>query len=257
MTGVVSTPGPAGWNARAVSGSTPDGPADSRLPDGFTVALDRRVRRIDGGAALLGGAPPRLVHLGAAAVALLGGTDRITVADATTRALSRRLLDTGLAHPVAAGGAVDGAPAGAELVTVVVPVKDRPLDRLLAALPPGLGGLVVVDDGSDDPEIVARGVVEAGGKVLRHPSPRGPAAARNAGLAASATPFVAFLDSDVVPRDGWLGPLLAHTADPAVGARRAPDRGARRGTGRARTGRGDRALRGRPVVAGPGTGPGA
>ncbi|MDQ4115360.1 MAG: mycofactocin biosynthesis glycosyltransferase MftF [Actinomycetota bacterium] len=196
-----------------MSGTAPDGPTDTRLPDGFTVALDRRARRIDGGAALLGGAPPRLVHLGPAAVRLLDGTDRLTVTDATTRALSRRLLDTGLAHPLVAGGGVPGA----ELVTVVVPVKDRPLDRLLAALPPGLGGLVVVDDGSDDPELVARGVVEAGGKVLRHPSPRGPAAARNAGFAAAGTPFVAFLDSDVVPRAGWLRLLLAHVADPAVG----------------------------------------
>ena len=213
MTGVVSTPAAAGWNARPVRGPDPDGPTDTRLPDGFTVALDRRVRRIDGGAALLGGAPPRLVHLGQAAVRLLSGTDRVTVTDATSRALSRRLLDTGLAHPV-----VDGAAGpGAELVTVVVPVKDRPLARLLDALPPGLGGLVVVDDGSDDPDLVGRGVVEAGGKVLRHPSPRGPAAARNAGLAAAATPFVAFLDSDVVPRDGWLARLLAHAADPAVG----------------------------------------
>ncbi|WP_132428631.1 mycofactocin biosynthesis glycosyltransferase MftF [Pseudonocardia endophytica] len=207
-----------------------DGPSDLRLPDGFTVALDRRVRRIDGGAALLGGAPPRLVHLGTAAVRLLDGTDRITVADATTRALSRRLLDTGMAHPVvpradrSAQNADDGRPGppvhavpGPEQVTVVVPVKDRPLDRLLAALPPGLGGLVVVDDGSDDPDLVARGVVEAGGTVLRHRSPRGPAAARNAGLAAAGTAFVVFLDSDVVPRDGWLEPLLAHTADPAVG----------------------------------------
>jgi mycofactocin system glycosyltransferase len=200
-----------------VSASAPDGPADTRLPDGFTVALDRRVRRIDGGAALLGGAPPRLVHLGAAAVALLRGTDRITVADATTRALSRRLLDTGLAHPVVDGVDRPGEVPCAGRVTVVVPVKDRPLDRLLAALPPGLGGLVVVDDGSDDPALVARGVLEAGGTVLRHRCPRGPAAARNAGLAAAATPFVAFLDSDVVPRDGWLGPLLAHAADPAVG----------------------------------------
>ena len=102
MTGTVSTARPAGWNPRPVSAS--DGPADTRLPDGFTIALDRRTRRIDGGAALLGGAPPRLVHLGSAAVRLLRGTDRITVTDATTRALARRLLDTGLAHPAVAPG---------------------------------------------------------------------------------------------------------------------------------------------------------
>ena len=38
------------------------GPSDLRLPDGFRVVLDRRARRIDGGKALLGGAPPRLTH---------------------------------------------------------------------------------------------------------------------------------------------------------------------------------------------------
>src|ERR1039458_2931975 len=46
----------------------------------------------------------------------------------------------------------------------------------------------------------------------------GPAAARNTGLAAADTPLVAFLDSDCVPRPGWLDPLLPHFADPAVGA---------------------------------------
>ena len=53
--------------------------------------------------------------------------------------------------------------------------------------------------------------------MLRHPSPQGPAAARNAGLAAATTPLVAFLDSDVLPEPGWLPPLLARLADPAVG----------------------------------------
>ena len=53
--------------------------------------------------------------------------------------------------------------------------------------------------------------------MLRHATPRGPAAARNAGLAAARTPLVAFLDSDVVPEPGWLEPLLARLADPAVG----------------------------------------
>ena len=52
---------------------------------------------------------------------------------------------------------------------------------------------------------------------VRHPSSLGPAAARNAGLAAATTPLVAFLDSDVVPEPGWLAPLLARLADPAVG----------------------------------------
>ncbi|MBN9737198.1 MULTISPECIES: mycofactocin biosynthesis glycosyltransferase MftF [unclassified Pseudonocardia] len=199
------------------------GPADRRLPDGFRVLLDRRTRRIDGGAALLGGAPPRLVHLSARARELLpppGGI--LEVASPTHRALARTLLDAGLAHPVAGAGPASGGHTAAA-VTVVVPVKDRPLDRLLAALGPvgagpgAPGGLVVVDDGSTEPGPLRRDVEAAGGRVVRHATPQGPAAARNAGLAAARTPFVVFVDSDVVPEPGWLEPLLAHLADPAVG----------------------------------------
>ncbi|MEQ3550339.1 glycosyltransferase [Pseudonocardia nematodicida] len=231
------------------------GPHDRRLPDGFAVRLDRRTRRIDGGAALLGGAPPRLVHLSSTARRLLPGPGApLVVTTPTRRALARTLLDAGLAHPDALaiagagpsdtrgapatpgnpatpGGPADpGVPPGPAApvaarpaeATVVVPVKDRPLDRLLDALgpvgwgPDAIGGLVVVDDGSRDPEPLRRAVSTAGGTVLRHDTARGPAAARNAGLAAARTPFVVFLDSDVVPEPGWLAPLLAHLADPAV-----------------------------------------
>ncbi|MFP5069536.1 mycofactocin biosynthesis glycosyltransferase MftF [Pseudonocardia nantongensis] len=219
------------------------GPSDRRLPDGFRVLPDRRTRRIDGGAALLGGAPPRLVHLSARARALLPPPGRPLVVETPThRALARTLLDAGLVHPVPDPPAAQVRPAE---VTVVVPVKDRSLDRLLAALgpvaapgpvaarPPAdaggprdpagpcepreLGGLIVVDDGSTEPEPLRRSVEAAGGTVLRHDTPHGPAAARNAGLAAAGTPYVLFLDSDVVPEPGWLPPLLGHLADPAVG----------------------------------------
>ena len=52
--------------------------------------------------------------------------------------------------------------------------------------------------------------------MLCHPRSKGPAAARNTGLAASTTDFVAFLDSDVSPRRGWLEALLGHFCDPTV-----------------------------------------
>ncbi|MFD2091186.1 mycofactocin biosynthesis glycosyltransferase MftF [Blastococcus deserti] len=181
-----------------------------RLPDGFAVRLDPRTRRRDGGAALLGGSPLRLLRLSARARDMLAG-DRLVVRDATTAALAARLLDAGLAHP-------DLPPALAvEDVTVVIPVRDRPagLGRLLAALraDPATTGLpvVVVDDGSVVPVPVTAGV-----RVLRHGASRGPAAARNAGLRAAATPFVAFLDSDCVPRQGWLQRLRPHLDDPRL-----------------------------------------
>ncbi|MGH3564716.1 MAG: mycofactocin biosynthesis glycosyltransferase MftF [Pseudonocardia sp.] len=189
------------------------GPSDTVLPHGFRVVLDRRARRLDNGAVLLGGAPPRMLHLAPVARALLAGGGALTVLDATSAALARRLLDVGIAHP--AGGACAATPAD---VTVVVPVKDRTagLERLLAALLLGLGGVVVVDDGSADPGPVRAVAERFGARLLRHDAPRGPAAARNAGLAVCATPLVAFLDSDIVPEPGWLPPLLALFADPAV-----------------------------------------
>lgn len=182
----------------------------TRLPDGFAVRLDPRTRRLDGGAALLGGSPSRLLRLAPAARTLLAA-DPLAVLDGRTAGLARTLLDAGVAHP-APGTAAAPAPAA---VTVVVPVRDNPtgLAVLLAALGatcPDVAEVVVVDDGSRVP------VLAPGARVLRHPRSRGPAAARNTGLAAARTPLVAFLDSDVVPRPGWLAGLLAHLADPAV-----------------------------------------
>jgi mycofactocin system glycosyltransferase len=183
---------------------------EARLPAGFAVRLDPRARRRDDGATLLGGSPLRMLRLSPRARELLA-SDRVVVRDATTAALAARLLDAGLAHP-------DLPPACAtDDVTVVVPVRDRPvgLRRLLGALrtDPATAGLpvVVVDDGSGTPVPDAAGV-----QVIRHDVPGGPAAARNAGLRTATTPLVAFLDSDCVPRPGWLQRLRPHLDDPRL-----------------------------------------
>lgn len=181
-----------------------------RLPDGFAVQVDRRVRTLAEGSALLGGSPTRLLRLAPSAQTLLAG-GRLEVRDAVSAQLARTLLDATVAHPRPAGG-----PSHRD-VTVVIPVRDNPfgLYRLVMSLR-GLR-VVVVDDGSQKPVhpsdfAGARCEVE----VLRHSRSKGPAAARNTGLAACATDFVAFLDSDVVPRRGWLEALLGHFCDPAV-----------------------------------------
>ena len=177
----------------------------ARLPLGFAVELDRATRRLDRGAVLLGGSPPRLLRLAPLARQLLAGP-RLRVEDRRTAGLARTLLDAGVAHPRPAPG-----PSAAE-VTVVVPVRDNPagLAALLAAVQ-GVGAVIVVDDGSRAAVTVPDGV-----QVLRHERSRGPAAARNTGLAAATTPYVAFLDADVHPEPDWLDPLLAHLGDPAV-----------------------------------------
>ena len=77
--------------------------------------------------------------------------------------------------------------------------------------------IIIVDDGSSTPiEREDFAGAHSDIEVLRHAQSKGPAAARNTGLAACKTGFVAFLDSDVVPRRGWLEALLGHFCDPTV-----------------------------------------
>ncbi|HEX4812664.1 MAG TPA: glycosyltransferase [Nonomuraea sp.] len=84
------------------------------------------------------------------------------------------------------------------MITVVIPTIGRPTLRdTLAAVGPGVPVIVVDDRGAGAPVSAAAGVrvVRSGGL--------GPAAARNAGWRAAGTPWVAFLDDDVIPRPGW------------------------------------------------------
>src|SRR5437588_10132272 len=182
----------------------------ARLPDGFAVQVDRRVRVLGHGSALLGGSPTRLLRLAPAAQDMLAD-GRLQVHDAVSAELARTLLDATVAHPRPAGG-----PSHRD-VTVVIPVRDNVfgLRRLVASLR-GLR-IIIVDDGSST--VIERedfAAAHADIDVLRHSQSKGPAAARNTGLAACKTDFVAFLDSDVVPRRGWLEALLGHFCDPTV-----------------------------------------
>jgi mycofactocin system glycosyltransferase len=103
-------------------------------------------------------------------------------------------------------------------VTVVIPVRDRPaqLDRLLSRLE-GIR-CVVVDDASGDPAATRKACADHGALFVGLTDNVGPGAARNKGLALAETPVVAFVDSDCLPSEGWLQPLLAHFEDPLVGA---------------------------------------
>jgi mycofactocin system glycosyltransferase len=136
---------------------------------------------------------------------------RLKVNDDLSAQLARTLLDATVAHPRPAGG-----PSHRD-VTVVIPVRDNISGvRRLVSLLRGLR-VIVVDDGSSFP-IAAEDFAGAHCdiEVLRHVRSRGPAAARNTGLQACTTEFVAFLDSDVTPRRGWLEALLGHFCDPTV-----------------------------------------
>src|SRR5215475_9954884 len=108
-------------------------------------------------------------------------------------------------------------PASRPDVTVLIPVRDRPvlLDRCLSALGRDYP-VLVVDDGSADPRAVADAAAAHGAALVRRPVNGGPGAARNTGLLGVTTELVAFLDSDCLPGPGWIERLAAHLADPAV-----------------------------------------
>ena len=90
----------------------------ARLPDGFAVQVDRRVRVLGQGSALLGGSPTRILRLAPAAQDMLAD-GRLKVRDAVSAELARTLLDATVAHPRPAGG-----PSHRD-VTVVIPVRDN------------------------------------------------------------------------------------------------------------------------------------
>ncbi len=192
------------------------GPGDELVPAGFRLRPDPGTRTLAGGTVITGGYPIRVLRLTPAGTRHVAGwwEGAPVPGNLKARALARRLLDTGIAHPL-----LEEGPAENPEVTVVVPVRDRhaELARCLAGLTGGLP-VIVVDDGSRDPAAIQSVAAAAGASVVRRPVNGGPAAARNTGLAAAETPLMAFLDSDCVPGPGWLDALLPHFADPAVGA---------------------------------------
>jgi mycofactocin glycosyltransferase len=168
---------------------------------------------LDGGAVLMGGSPMGLFRLSRRAQDLTAAWKAGTVVGSrrAEQLLARRLVSSGAFVPRPGPGSFTG-----EDVTVVIPVRDRPeqLRRLLARL----DGLfcIVVDDASADASLSEEIAGKAGASFIALPVNQGPSSARNIGLAAATTPLVAFIDSDCLPTEGWLSPLLGYFHDPLV-----------------------------------------
>ncbi len=123
-------------------------------------------------------------------------------------------------------GRLDGvrgppAPAPAGGVAVIVCTRDRPalleqaLSRLVAGLRPE-DQLVVVDSASKDPSV--RRIAESFASSVVRCSAPGLARARNAGVAASDRPLLAFTDDDCVAAPDWTNMVSARLcADPTLG----------------------------------------
>lgn len=176
------------------------------------------------GRVLFGGTPPRRIELTMEASPVVAGLlQGATVGEVSTRtgasaasvgSIARRLLETAVAGPVP--GATSAARPAVGEVAAVVPARDAAatVGSAIAGLQ-GVAEVVVVDDGSRD--ATADIAAAAGARVLRNDRPRGPAAARNRGIAATSADVVVVLDADARPGPGWLDVLLAHLDDAVVG----------------------------------------
>ncbi|HWC79983.1 MAG TPA: mycofactocin biosynthesis glycosyltransferase MftF [Pseudonocardiaceae bacterium] len=182
------------------------------LPTGFRIAVDPDTKQLTD-TTLFGGAPARVMRLSPVGMAAWQRLQDHLVDSAATGTLARRLTDAGVAHPR------PPEPGRKPDITVIVPVRDRA--ELLARCLSSVGDehpVLVVDDGSADPDAIAAVALRFGAKVVHRIENGGPAAARNTGLSTVDTKLVAFLDSDCEAAPGWLDGPAAHFADPLVAA---------------------------------------
>lgn len=181
------------------------------LPTGFRIRLADDTWRLGQGSILLGGTPLTLFRLSPRAAHLLRD-GLLDVSDGPTAQLAERLLEANIGVPDLEGA----SPATADDLTVVIPAYDRvdQLDRALTAL--AGARCLVVDDGSLNPESVRQTAERHHATLIALTVNLGPAGARNAGLRATTTPYVAFVDCDVhVTLDDLLA-LTRHFADDSV-----------------------------------------
>lgn len=147
--------------------------------------------------------------------------------------LSRLVDELGDTASVRAGAwpgtfAVERTPIPATPVSVIIPFRDQPqllrtcVDSLRRTTDPGTIELVLVDNGSSDPETWS--LVEALQEdpdvaVLRDPRPFNWAALNNSAVGASRGDVLVFLNNDIeARRPGWLSALCAQALRPDIGA---------------------------------------
>src|SRR3954451_16659399 len=163
--------------------------------------LDPSYRRYD--RVVIAGSPLRLFRLSTMGRRVAEAMEQGRALPEGHGKLTDRFVDAGAVHPIPAGG--PGAFATAD-VTVVVPALNSLPDTL-----EHFDRVIVVDDGSRPPL-----PTDDRHATVRMDMNRGPAAARNAGLAEVDTALVAFVDTDVEAAEDWLQPLLAYFDDPRV-----------------------------------------
>ena len=199
------------WKTHLVRSNPPAPTTDAANPlsPGTQVVLDAHARFLSPGL-LAGGSPWRLVHVPIRSREILHSWRSPGVVDETSGGLARQLVNQGFLHPITT------AVRTVDDVTIIIPVhNDIPgLSRTLRSF--GFPRVIVVDDASDIPVTLTDEI----SSVIRHEINRGPAAARNSGLAAATTPFVLFVDANITTHDAHLlvATLRQHFDDPMVAA---------------------------------------
>jgi mycofactocin system glycosyltransferase len=172
------------------------------------LTTDDQWFRSENGTGLLAGSPLTYFSVTAAGQKILDAIENNEPLPAHHAALTQRLLTKGAVHPVF------DTPGDAAELTVVIPsyVSQKTHLERLQTLVDSLAGLhlIVVDDCSPIE------IVVSGAEVIRLATNKGPSEARNAGLSAVTTAFVAFVDDDTTVSAHQLLALTPHFTDESV-----------------------------------------
>ena len=195
----------------------------------MTVPLvaDPKLRVIDGGRVLIGHNPVVIVRLSDAGALVVrrwlrGQPPTLRPGE---QALASRLIGHGMFHSMP--NRVDvGVDVEHDLdrptPTVVIPVKDdlAGLRTTLQTLRGCAGPIIIVDDGSSSPiaQAIAGDPTLPPVTIIRHESPKGPAAARMTGFAQSTGLQILFVDAGVVIEPHQITQLGHWLTDPSMAA---------------------------------------
>ena len=173
-----------------------------------TLVTDDQWFRSENGKGLLAGSPLTFFSVTDAGEKILNAIENSEPLPVNHQALTQRLLATGAVHPThtTSGEAAE--------LTVVIPsfISERKqLERLQSLVDLFFGLRVIVVDDCSPVTVCVNGA-----EVIRLTNNGGPAAARNAGLSATTTPFVAFVDDDATVDIHQLLSLTSHFTDETV-----------------------------------------
>jgi mycofactocin system glycosyltransferase len=176
----------------------------------FRLLPDDQWFRSKNGNGVLAGSPLTYFGVTDAGAKILDAIETNSELPQNHSQLTDRLLATGAVHPVP-----DNAVELSD-ITVVIPafISDSESHAHLEKLVASLQGLtvIIVDDAS--PFAVHLNGVH----IIRHDTNKGPAAARNTGIAVVATKVVACVDTDVMVTTAQIAKLAAYVTDSRIGA---------------------------------------